>query len=444
MLDSSFVEKGKFDGDTFNGLASTRCSELGYWNYFAPIFDYTNIRAYADSIQRYVDEGLLRFPTELYYPVRLKPRGVNNLNTLREQGVDHIELRMFDLNPLMPGGIDERDLTFAQLFLMWLASTPREGLSTKAQVQAVQNFKNAAHYDLKTVKIVPPDGEVTSVANAALKVLNRMAEFYEGSGSAAVLHHGATQCEILEAVYSGLHMALSGAGSGGNAESRLSALESVYLKNRLTDEIREDILIAHIRKASVGDLSYKNSHPFARRDDSGRLWTLAHNGTIFESSVLEPYTQLQSGSTDSEQILYYLVDRINAGGNPGALSAEERFSIVEDVIRTITPKNMVNLLIFDGELLYTHANRKDSLHLSRREECIVISSKPLSQTGWEPVPLNTLMAFRRGELVYTGQNHGNEYEKVEESEIPRPTHEAGGNGNGKKRKPVSSFYVPLF
>lgn len=178
LLDSSFVEKGKFDADTFNGLASTRCSELGYWNYFAPVFDYSNIRAYADSIQRYVDEGLLRFPTELYYPVRLKPRGINNLNTLREQGVDHIELRMFDLNPLVPGGIDQRDLTFAQLFLVWLASTPREALSTKAQVQAVQNFKNAAHYDLKTVKIVPPDGEVTSVANAALKVLDRMMEFY--------------------------------------------------------------------------------------------------------------------------------------------------------------------------------------------------------------------------------------------------------------------------
>lgn len=180
LLDSSFVEKGKYGCDTFNGLASTRCSELGYWNYSAPVFDYSNIRAYADSIQRYVDEGLLRFPTELYYPVRLKPRGVNNLNTLREQGVDHIELRMFDLNSLVPGGIDERDLAFAQLFLVWLASTPREPLSTKAQVQAVQNFKNAAHYDLKTVKIVPPDGEVTSVANAALKVLDRMAEFYEG------------------------------------------------------------------------------------------------------------------------------------------------------------------------------------------------------------------------------------------------------------------------
>lgn len=40
---------------------------------------------------------------------------------------------------------------------------------------------------------------------------------------------------------------------------------------------------------------------------------------------------------------------------------------------------------------------------------MVISSKPLSETLWEPVRLNTLMAFRRGELVYTGRSHRNEF-----------------------------------
>lgn len=178
LMDSSFVEKGTFDRDTFNGMASARCSEMGYWNFFAPIFDYSNIRTYADSIQQYVDDGLLKFPTELYYPIRLKPRGLNNLNTLREEGVNHIELRMFDLNPLIPCGIEEKDVVFAHLFLVWLASIPRRPFSDQAQVQAVQNFKNAAHYDLKTVKIVVPDGEVYTVTDAALKVLASMKEFY--------------------------------------------------------------------------------------------------------------------------------------------------------------------------------------------------------------------------------------------------------------------------
>lgn len=178
LLDSSFVEKGTFDRDTFNGMASARCSEMGYWNFFAPIFDYSNIRAYADSIQRYVDDGLLKFPSELYYPIRLKPRGLNNLKTLREQGVNHIELRMFDLNPLIPCGVEEKDVIFAQLLLVWLASTPRQPFPDQAQVQAVQNFKNAAHYDLKTVKIVVPNGEVYTVTEAALKILSFMKEFY--------------------------------------------------------------------------------------------------------------------------------------------------------------------------------------------------------------------------------------------------------------------------
>lgn len=178
LLDSSFVEKGKLDQDHFSGMASVRCSEMGYWNYFAPILDYTNIRTYADSIQEYVDNGLIRAPSELYYPIRLKPRGQNILSVLRKQGVDHIELPMFDVNPLTSCGVDERDVVFAQLMLAWLAATPRQPFSVKDQVQAVQNFKNAAHYDLKTVKIVAPDGQVCSVTDAALKVLERMREFY--------------------------------------------------------------------------------------------------------------------------------------------------------------------------------------------------------------------------------------------------------------------------
>lgn len=178
IMDSSFVEKGREGEDTFNGMASVRCSEMGYWNFFSPILDYTNLEAYTDSIQSYVDDGLLRFPTELYYPIRLKPAGENNLNALREQGVNHIELRMFDLNPLVPSGIEVRDVAFAQLFLVWLASTPRQPFDKKAQIQAVQNFKNAAHYDLKTVKIVLPDGEVYSVVRAARNVMGFMKEFY--------------------------------------------------------------------------------------------------------------------------------------------------------------------------------------------------------------------------------------------------------------------------
>ncbi len=180
LLDSSYIEKGVLGKDEFNGMASTRCSELGYWNYFTPMLAYTDVAAYAAGIRRYVDEGLLAAPSELYYPIRLKPRGHNDIDALQNEGVDHIELRMADLNPFAPAGLDERDLLFAQLLLVFLAATPRQPFSRRDQVQAAQNFKNAAHYDLKTVKIVVPDGSVYSVAEAGERVLAMMQDFYKG------------------------------------------------------------------------------------------------------------------------------------------------------------------------------------------------------------------------------------------------------------------------
>ncbi|MCI6858825.1 MAG: hypothetical protein MR867_05995 [Eubacterium sp.] len=178
VLDSSFVEKGIFGQSIFTGLSSVRCSELGYWNDFSPVFDYTDIDSYVSSVERYVNIGLLKSPSELYYPIRLKPAGENSLRSLRENGVNHIELRMFDLNPLTEVGIDERDVKFAQLLMVWLATMPDWEVSRNAQINATQNFKNAAHYDLKTVKIIWPEKKSRSVVKKALEVIDKMREFY--------------------------------------------------------------------------------------------------------------------------------------------------------------------------------------------------------------------------------------------------------------------------
>lgn len=179
IMDSSFVEKGVYGRDIFTGMASVRCSEMGYWNEFAPIFNYESIAAYVESIQKYVDNGLLKEPSELYYPIRLKPKGENHLQTLGKYGVNHIELRMFDLNPLTKSGVEEKDILFAQLLMIWLLATPGKPFTQKDQIQAVQNFKNAARYDLKTVRITTFDGENCSVAKAAIKVIDKMKRFYE-------------------------------------------------------------------------------------------------------------------------------------------------------------------------------------------------------------------------------------------------------------------------
>ena len=178
VTDGSFVEKHTCGTDSFLGMASIRCSELGYWNYFTPVLDYSSLEAYTASIRRYVDDRIIRFPSELYYPIRLKPPGANELQRLADLGVSHIELRMIDLNPLTDLWVEEKDLLFAHLLMVWLASIPRIPLNERTQILAAQNFKSAARYDLKTVRIILPDGRSLPAADAALEVLGSLEDFY--------------------------------------------------------------------------------------------------------------------------------------------------------------------------------------------------------------------------------------------------------------------------
>lgn len=179
LVDKSFIDHGHQGGSVFTGMASMRCGENGYWNSFTPIFEYDSMEAYTNRIKYYVDMGLIISPSELYYPVRLKPRGDYSLSQLLEEGVNHIELRLFDLNPLCEGGVDVRDIKFVQLLLIYLAGVEDALLEPKDQIQAIQNMKNAACYDHNNIKIVMPDQSVIPLAEAGQEVIAKMCEFFE-------------------------------------------------------------------------------------------------------------------------------------------------------------------------------------------------------------------------------------------------------------------------
>lgn len=193
------------------------------------------------------------------------------------------------------------------------------------------------------------------------------------------------------------------------------AHKSSYLKQRLQSKVEADKMIAHIRLATRGNLNYENTHPFVMRDNSNRTWTLAHNGTIFDCDLLNPFAHSQQGQTDSERILAYIVCRINAGlEKKKGLSGRERFELIDGIISEITPENKVNLLLFDGELMYVHTNYQNSLYRCRKGEGVIISTRPLDHRQWEHVPMNTLIAYKDGKQMYTGTDHKNEFFETEE------------------------------
>ena len=148
----------------------------------------------------------------------------------------------------------------------------------------------------------------------------------------------------------------------------VKATASVYLKHRLDWPIEERTLLAHIRLATVGTMEYANCHPFVCEDNRGRIWTLVHNGTVFNGNILNGYMGIQFGDTDSERVLIHLVEQINLEQIRlhRALSEQERFSALSEAIADLADGNKLNLLIFDGEVMYAHTNFRDSLHMWRQ------------------------------------------------------------------------------
>ena len=195
-----------------------------------------------------------------------------------------------------------------------------------------------------------------------------------------------------------------------------TSCKSNYLKQRLRVNVDVAKMLAHIRLATRGTMDYENTHPFVMRDHTDRTWTLEHNGTIFDCDSLNPYINVQQGQTDSERILCYIVDKMNQEQEhlKRSLSQEERFHIMDQIVCEISVDNKVNLLIYDGELLYVHTNYQSSLYRCRKGKAVVFSTRTLDKDKWEAVPMNTLLAYQDGNLQYTGTNHGHEFHDNEE------------------------------
>ena len=174
VYDSSLDGDG-LSGTAFDGYSSMRGGERGYWNKFIPILDYTNLDSYINSVSRYVDSGMLFNAGELYLPVRLKPHTGSDLSALTRHGVNHIELRMFDVNPLSPVGIFREDLEFAHYFLIYLLMLPDFEFTPVLQEAAINNYKAAARYNLSEIKINGYDAR-----DAAIGMLDDMSKYFSG------------------------------------------------------------------------------------------------------------------------------------------------------------------------------------------------------------------------------------------------------------------------
>jgi predicted glutamine amidotransferase len=127
-------------------------------------------------------------------------------------------------------------------------------------------------------------------------------------------------------------------------------------------QVTSSVFVAHVRLASTGGRSVRNTHPFAM---AGRI--MAHNGGFGELSQLEAqlgdYRRLVLGDTDSERYFALITQQTDAhGGDVGAgLAAAARW------IGARLPVSSLNAIVAaPGELWALRYPDQHALHILER------------------------------------------------------------------------------
>ena len=131
------------------------------------------------------------------------------------------------------------------------------------------------------------------------------------------------------------------------AQSPMAAfLQSYPLKSRN--------IIAHVRKATVGEVALENAHPFVR-ELWGRHWVFAHNGDL-KNYHPKLHSHFQPvGSTDSERAFCWLMQEL-AKSHAALPTVEELTRTLAELVPRVRIFGTFNFLLSNGEALWAHCS----------------------------------------------------------------------------------------
>ncbi len=154
-------------------------------------------------------------------------------------------------------------------------------------------------------------------------------------------------------------------------------------------ELRGRIFNVHVRRATMGELSLENTHPFCLGN-----YTLGHNGTIVRyPRLLEPGMRQAEGDTDSE----HLFNRLMHDFDPAAPVESLRATLSTTV--HCSPFSGLNILFSDGEKLFAYRLGMFELHwLARPGQLLVASERVTDEPGWHSVQQDVLLTLDPNDL----------------------------------------------
>jgi glutamine amidotransferase len=117
--------------------------------------------------------------------------------------------------------------------------------------------------------------------------------------------------------------------------------------------IRSTNVIAHIRKATQGQVALENTHPFMR-ELWGRYWIFAHNGNLKDFMPEFDGSFLPVGSTDSEYAFCLILQTLRHQFPLGRPGNGALFEVLLELTTRIAARGEFNFLLSNGDFLIAH------------------------------------------------------------------------------------------
>ncbi len=153
-----------------------------------------------------------------------------------------------------------------------------------------------------------------------------------------------------------------------------------------TIDLDATLMIAHVRKKTVGELALRNTHPFQR----GRF-VFAHNGTVETTGLIARTSPTQlaaiEGATDSEKLFAFVLTQIDELGD-----IERGLAAAVATLHALGSIGSATFLFADGERLFAHRLGR-ALFTAHRDGVHVIASEPLGNDAWTEVAERELIAL---------------------------------------------------
>lgn len=190
-------------------------------------------------------------------------------------------------------------------------------------------------------------------------------------------------------------------------------------------QIKSKNVIAHIRKATFGQVSLANTHPFMR-ELWGEYWLFAHNGhlqaldELFADNRQQYYRPV--GTTDSEQAFCYILESLRQkyDHKPSDAVLFHEIKLLTEKIRTA---GILNFTLTNGDWMIAHASTllhyiirqapfgeakllDDDVNIdfsavtTPNDRVAVIATLPLTcNEQWTQLAQNELLMFKEGEII---------------------------------------------